>query len=445
MKNSAWYHKLWRKKLNELPLKEDAGSAWMDMKNILDRQMPVNNSLGGNTIKPFGTKLISILGYVLPAAAMIGTVAYIAAPLMMQRKPLQLKKKQPYHIYADTTAERQQKDTVISQKNSADFPDSSTKHAVTKGGEISNSENSQHFSGKSQLQSKTSFSIDSIQNTKTAGGTTYDRWIDDRSSSLRENIIGRSHLLTNVDLKAALRGQDNKSLTRILISRSQIRDKSRRNMTKPVKNSSKTAKNKKPAGTTEMDPPTYNYGLETGIHKTTLYFGAFGSYRLQSRWLINAGIRVIPSSSSSGSYNAQTSYSKPDTLSTFTVKSSRKLLILAIPLSIEYRISNMLNINAGPVIGFSLKQSAINNQYGVFTHQGDTLKHTQAIDSTLRHSTINKANLGISGGISVHIKQFYIDIRYQQDIIPYKISTGLGSYQQYNNALQLGIRYQFRK
>ncbi|RKR80526.1 hypothetical protein BDD43_0647 [Mucilaginibacter gracilis] len=84
MKNSEWYKKLWREKLEELPLSKDTDQAWAGMKLILDQQLPVNpttgNSAGGGKLaKPFISKVVSLLGFALPAAAIICTIAYFVA------------------------------------------------------------------------------------------------------------------------------------------------------------------------------------------------------------------------------------------------------------------------------------------------------------------------------------------------------------------------------
>ncbi len=85
MKNSEWYNKLWREKLEELPLGKDTDKAWVDMKQILDQHMPVNSTAGegktsgGKLAKPFISKVVSILRFALPAAAMVCTVTYFVA------------------------------------------------------------------------------------------------------------------------------------------------------------------------------------------------------------------------------------------------------------------------------------------------------------------------------------------------------------------------------
>ncbi len=82
MRNSAWYHKLWRSKLDELPLHSDAASAWKGMKSVLDKSMPAGNAAtAAPAVKSLVAKIISATFYVLPAAAMIFTaVHYFGVP-----------------------------------------------------------------------------------------------------------------------------------------------------------------------------------------------------------------------------------------------------------------------------------------------------------------------------------------------------------------------------
>jgi hypothetical protein len=79
MRNSAWYNKLWRKKLGNYPLKENADDSWAQMHSLLDEHLPVNEpSTDKKTGKFFGSTVVSMLSFILPAAAMIGALTYVA-------------------------------------------------------------------------------------------------------------------------------------------------------------------------------------------------------------------------------------------------------------------------------------------------------------------------------------------------------------------------------
>ncbi|MGZ3872875.1 MAG: hypothetical protein ACXVJD_08145, partial [Mucilaginibacter sp.] len=78
MKNSAWYHKLWRKKLGQYPLKDAPDASWTEMQALLEKAMPAQDA--GNpkkTGKFWGGTVVSMLGYILPAAAMIGAATFV--------------------------------------------------------------------------------------------------------------------------------------------------------------------------------------------------------------------------------------------------------------------------------------------------------------------------------------------------------------------------------
>jgi len=101
MKSSAWYHNVWRKKLEELPYRGDTGKAWAEMNKILDEHMPAVQvvSGGGKAVKPFASKIISLLGIILPVAAMLCTITYFAVK-HQYAKPIN--KKQPVAVAKST-------------------------------------------------------------------------------------------------------------------------------------------------------------------------------------------------------------------------------------------------------------------------------------------------------------------------------------------------------
>ena len=106
MKNSAWYSKLWRKKLDALPVKSDAGAAWTSMQQMLDVHLPVSAVPPAAPVagKSLIAKIVTMAGYVLPAAAMIGTVTFFAVkPAAKQKVTVKPDRKQEYRLKADST------------------------------------------------------------------------------------------------------------------------------------------------------------------------------------------------------------------------------------------------------------------------------------------------------------------------------------------------------
>lgn len=77
MKNSVWYHKLWREKLNKLEIKESSDAAWEGMKSTLDQYIPADMPLAGSSAVSVVSKIWKLIGYIVPTIAVISTVAYV--------------------------------------------------------------------------------------------------------------------------------------------------------------------------------------------------------------------------------------------------------------------------------------------------------------------------------------------------------------------------------
>lgn len=101
MKNSAWYSKLWQKKLDKLPVKSNPGAAWTNMQQMLDAQLPVGGVAPAAPVagKTLIAKIVTMAGYVLPAAAMVGAATWIAVkPPAKQKTTQKPDKKHEYRL-----------------------------------------------------------------------------------------------------------------------------------------------------------------------------------------------------------------------------------------------------------------------------------------------------------------------------------------------------------
>lgn len=459
MKNSAWYYKLWLKKLSKIPLKEDSGSAWAGMKDMLDAQMPVSSSggngsnggSGGNagtgTVagKPFVAKLVSLVGYALPVAAAIGVTTYLVLPVVIKPEHVVVKKKQQSYLPADS----------LNGKVISVFPDS-VQNIDTVNNSISSANDL-----KEELAIN-STAISTVENGVTKMKNSWDT--DDvihAGSGKSQNVLSIDRIPakenTEVDkVSVELAKAGNKTLITDKtvgignIGKASVHDKksaSKVGSSKKIK-TDRTSKIKEIITT-----PSYDFGLESGWNagkNSSLYLGAFGSYGISTRLLLNVGIRLNTPAALSGSYITKPTKVWYDTLSTYKVADRRKVMVLNVPLTIEYRVSNRISINAGPVISFPLSQSNVQTVAEIFKAQVPTTKYldsarNRAVDSTLRHTKVNKINLGLTGGISVRFNQFYIEGKYLRSLTPYKVSNALGGYEQYNGSFQLGLRYKFKK
>ncbi|TFF36572.1 hypothetical protein [Mucilaginibacter psychrotolerans] len=229
--------------------------------------------------------------------------------------------------------------------------------------------------------------------------------------------------------------------------KSAVGNANKRNTTSSLKAKlikSKSVKNKK---SNQIITPQYNYGLEGGSsigagNSTSFYFGGFGTYSIKPRLLINLGVRINSNRTISGRFT-HLSYHAQDSIPPFAIVDTRKLLVADIPVTVEYKLSNTLSIKAGALFILPIKQSGVSTKLAPIAYPRDTLDYTQEINAALNHTTINKVNIGFTGGISLHIKKFDINANYQV-LKPYKIGNALGNYSKTYQTFQLGIGWRFR-
>jgi len=192
--------------------------------------------------------------------------------------------------------------------------------------------------------------------------------------------------------------------------------------------------------------PTYSYGVTTGMNvqkgSSSFYGGISGAYSLSKKWQLSVGVNVNSYQKIIGEFT-HPSYYRPDSLPPFTIAATRKVITVDIPLTAAYRLSKHISVKAGPVISFVGKQSEMITRLNPIADPRDTLYHSRQIDSTLVNTVSNKVNIGFTGGINIHIKQFDINGSYQW-LTPYKVSNSLGSFKQTNRAFRIGIGYRFK-
>jgi hypothetical protein len=475
MKNSAWYHKLWRKKLNTLPVPKDAGAAWAGMKTLLDKNMPAGNSPGlTHPPKPLGAKLITLFTYILPAAAMIGVGLYFLQLKHKTNKPnhprhkVQVGKAQDSLIITDSLAKDSLFDAItdtVKKLNDTtkasdlpinapnpDQPVRSSAHKV-----IKPSTASSHLPNQTQVPF-----INAQKNGTSAPGDIVQQTLAMKGEQTRADLSkqGQMNVINSTQNGSATvqqgsgdhaSGADNKPVPAPV---------SNSNYGKPMahekantlitadKQKTKIIKIKKPKNkqtqTQDIVTPPYNYGLELGLNtgnKSSFYFGAFGAYALSKRWLVNAGLRINSPRQLSGEYTHAT-YFIPDSPARFKITDSRKILVLDIPVQVEYKISNLISIKGGPVISFAVRQSNKSSNVIVNTLQ-DTLYHKKQITADIANTTVNTVNMGFNGGISFHLKQFDINGQYQV-LSPYNIKNVLGAYSNTYHTFQVGVSYRFK-
>ncbi|CAM3874433.1 outer membrane beta-barrel protein [Mucilaginibacter galii] len=184
MKSSAWYHKLWRKKLDELPVKGNANVGWKLMEQQLNAHLPVSNAVtGGGMVKPLVSKLIALVGYVLPAAAMVGVGTYVAVSTGIKHKHVNKKiKKNEYHVHKASDSSRKVQFDIIAQDTvtAEDAKEGDTVGQIA----VYNSMDSKSINSL-KYQPK---DISSDNNTKDAAARLNNKFINGSTSSNKLNI-----------------------------------------------------------------------------------------------------------------------------------------------------------------------------------------------------------------------------------------------------------------
>ena len=479
MKNSAWYHKLWLKKLDELPVQDDAAAAaWAGMKAALDKSMPPGAPGAGHAaVKPLGAKLVSLFAYVLPAAAMIGGGAYFIQH--KAHKPHHPKHQTEQHqpknnvipvdsLLTDSLPKdsiRAQKDTdqiqpaaqsltplVLSRADSVQKKNTqagighwiqraiaapSGRQTATASSAVYNASNSNGQptvsanSVNKPVANEAGNNIPAQPGQTNTAGTDLTSGVASAASNTGGNAVAGENAGTGNNGKSA--GHE-KANTLIDVNKTKARNSGK---------ASKAAKAPKYNQPRDISVQPYHYGLEVGLNtgsgSSQIYFGGFGAFNLNNRWLINAGIRINSKKQLAGTYTHPSFYA-PDSLQAFRITDSRKVLALDIPISLEYKVSNLISFKAGPVISLGLSQSNKSSKVSELNRR-DSLFFSKTITDTLGFTTVKKLNVGFSGGVSLHVKQFDIDGRYQ--LMPYKVNSPIGSYRKIYNTFQLGVSYRF--
>lgn len=416
MKNSAWYHKLWLNKLSDLPLKEEADTAWSGMEQLLDQQLPIGNSPSGTPVpKPAGTTLGTYFGYIISAAAMVGISAYFTL-----RTPEQAKVNK---VVKDKNVVQSITDTLVSDMLVAETPlFDSTGIAPLAGTRLAES-NHQAPTLKNDLNVKKEPALNtrpgnSIVVNHTPKKTASDNVTSEKVAASAQQAFPARQLPADLSDNAGSTPQQEKQR--------QKRQKRLPKIKMPI------------------ETPPYNYGLEAGVNhandENTFYMGISGAYALSPRWLISTGLRMNTPRAFTGQYTRE-SYFRPDSMPVFSFTDKREVLALDIPLTATYKLSNTISINAGPVISLPLKQLGI--ELGTINQKTDTLMHTTVVYDILNNTKMNRINIGISTGISLHFSQFDINTRYQI-VSPYSFSNEFGDNKFKYRSFQIGIGYRLR-
>jgi len=485
MSNSAWYTNIWRKKLDELPIQEDAANSWADMQRLLDQNIPIAGNPKAVPTKSLGATIISLLGYIIPAAAMVGGATFAIVHIakiktITTHQPKQKTAYNRHHINrkADSLIANDSLD-VKNTDSAKTTPDHKTslssatiklqiaQTGINKAGLAETNPNSakskqvvvikrqtlavrlprQNLPSltKSVVQSQTKPLFTQqhfntmqpliINNVKDASSGKNTNSQLDNIKSLHDSVkTGNSFL-------ALLPGNK----TPNLLAEKKSGEKAGTKIETLLKNHKAAAlKPIKTKGNTSTLSTLDHYGFETGVNMgkgTAPYLGVYGGLSFNSKWQLNAGARITFGIPVSGGYEHPSFY-KPDSSAAFKVVDTRKVTAVDIPVNVEYEVSDRLFIKAGPVLRFNIRQHQTGNN--ISPHNLiDTLFYGQVINDAINKTTINKIGIGLTSGIGLRYKHFDIEGRYQL-LSPFKISNDIGKYKMANHSFQLGITYRIK-
>ena len=473
MKNSAWYQQLWRKKLDEHSLKESAETSWAGMKDLLDKQMPANPSTIKKPGRFLGSTIISTLGFILPAAAMIAGLTFVAVKHNPFKPEQPAKTLHLYKIKTSTTAVKA--DSISIDSLSAGSSSKFSNQNIASASKTISEESKAGSAGIRPLpvakESSKASANRTIFTASLFSGRAANGYHSKSPGKEKTKNVLEAHSL-NTDKNTLSASGDSKTAqasNQQQASNSTI--ETMPNEVKPKLGTETLEKGKKPndkdskaAASSKIKPvktagaakrnnshnenSTYEIGIESGLNAgkggANAIFGIWGSFALNPKWQIITGIRYDRNMTLQGDITHK-SFAPVDSLNSFKVTNSRKISSITVPVTIGYKLSDKVILTGGPLIRFSANQSKITNKLGTVTNIRDTISKSHSIDSLLQFNSINKVTVGIAAGVSIHLNRFYIDGRLQQNITPYKINTGLGNFQQNYRSLQIGIRYTIKR
>lgn len=486
MRNSAWYHKLWQRKLNDLPIKVNEEQAWGNMQTLLDKHMPVEKP-ARRMAKPIAATIVSLLRFVLPVAAMAGTAAYIGIKVYKHDKI-----KLPVKKHMVVAGRPVKKVTIAPDSTKALFNTNSIKNtllndsliaggitlpvdvakrklstgnvtklaipntAMGKTGVLLLNQNAFYGTNRYNKSKAVTGNYNKRNNhseTYFKGGITS---LDNRSTFSSKNgqlaVNPKASHSTNIDSLIPISPAGMPLVVKMIDWKPvfQIADR-------PVlaaKNGFKVTSNGQLLGSVKKKQSSpislfagLGYGVKLGINlnnKPNLFFGGYINQKITNRLSIQPEVTLNLSVPVAGGYSYPNNI-KPDSLLPIEVTNLRRLMVLNIPLLLQYQLSNKLSIKAGPVIGFAINErkvtSTISNQPVV----RDTLTYTDQVGTGLNQTTLNnKFTLGLSGGVNYYFKPFFVEAGYLYNFKYYRVSSAAGAYNYRFNALQINVGYRFK-
>ncbi len=447
MKNSGWYHKLWNKKLDELPVQGDMDLSWKKMHAILDQQMPLQQQASGDTqtgsaaVKTIGSKIVSMLAYILPAAAMVSVFTYVT--LKEPKTPKNLPKNNYKAVLKKipaAAADSLYNDTLAS--------DSGLAQASLTPGDLFISKDQTSAVSEPATSPDTVYNMTFLSNTALtqvkAARNSHFLW-KDSTNHLIWNAPGATVIpVIHTQIKPADLKADKKAARELLRKERLNRDKAVQISDRKIK----VPKVKRQKSTFEGDTSlsySVSAGLNTANAGSGLFFAGTVHYAISKRLGLSTGMIFNTKRAWTSGYMAS-NYNVSDSLKgkTIGINDERKLSVLDVPLNLEYRISKKLSIKGGPVLSIRLKEGGSGSRLGYVAKPADTLMNSKKIDTALAGSTLSgKFTLGYQAGFILRFGRFNLEATYLQNLSPYHISSSIGSYAKRPKNLNLGVGFRF--
>jgi len=464
MKKSVWYHKLWRKKVAELPVNDDLDKAWQQMNNLLDQHFNLVNPK--ETTLPKGTLLqhfTQIIKLILPTMLVAGVIYFAFYQKTEVENQEKVMKQKPFKA----EQEMQHLEDLI-MVDSDDTKASADK--IQRKGIEENDILSKTKMIKSSLKTETSNQKDSAKGAittiisleKIEGQTMSDKFNVNSSNlpSYSRNTIG---VRTNHSIELLLKlnhvrpltvGKEQQLTQSSVLSKRQQRRLKRaltrdslakaKDMQERQRAALKPMKVKPKKDIKEIVSPKFSYELQAGLmfgkQNTSPYLGIQSQWTLTNRWLLGTGLR-FNQVKLNGEYFHQ-GYNTVTTGSPFQIVDSRKLTNMVLPLNISYRLNKWMSLKADANLTFAIAQNG-GGKVGHVVSYLDTVFHTKQIEQALSETNVNKLHFNIGGGASIQFKRFSIEAMYFYQVTPYRVSSSLGAYQRRYITFNIGLGYRF--
>jgi hypothetical protein len=458
MKNSAWDHKLWSDKFDQLHVKDEAASAWPEMNRLLDEQLPQDTSKSFPQRKVYKSNILFLLALV--AIIIVLLLIYRNRSNDTDKSDNQLKNKSL--TLADTNNQSQEQQAPEKPLSSPLITDN---NAVKQKGDVQY-KNRQSLSDLvsvfqdplSSSRGKSSLNASEIATAYGAIPISAQQnliVVNPKSKPFQEEnrlneLITKNNSLSILSVQEKSYQMVTSAASYMVIDtslglmksyyseQSEKQLEQRMKVEKDKKDKQKLAKNK-------FRQSWISVGLMAGSsfgHTPNYFFGTDASLKIYDRIRFNSGLIFHQKRNISGNI-IHPSYFRPDSIAPFSISDARKIDVLTIPLHIEIRASNSLNIKAGLLVNMLQKQYGTITKINSLPDKRDTLNQSAFVNKSLQQTQFIPAKLGLNLGVGYQYRNLNISALYVRNLKSDQVLSPLGNYSTRFQAVQLSLGYQF--